>query len=379
MKHLWTYLLFASLFIIASCDKKSSISTLGTTDTLPLSQIKLPPGFHISIFGRIPYARSLAIGANGTVFVGTKQQGGNVYALVDANNDGIAEKTYLIASGLNEPNGVAFRGGALYVAEINKVWRIDNIENNLAHPGQHVLVSNDFPSNLTHGWRYIGFGPDDKLYVAIGDPCNACDSAAEDARFASIVRMNADGSGFETFAKGIRNSVGFDWQPQTNKLWFTDNGRDDLGDYLPSDELNYAPNIGMNFGFPYCEEGDIPDTTFGAQYNCDEFTPPVLKLGAHVASLGMKFYTGKMFPQEYNGQMFIAEHGSTSSTILVGYRVVSVQVTGGQVISSKVFAEGWLQGNTVWGRPVDLLQLKDGSLLLSDDLAGAVYRITYKL
>lgn len=377
MKRASVYLLLAFLFATAGCDKKATTSSPSVSDTL-LSQIKLPPGFHISVFAHVVHARSLAMGDKGTIFVGTKGDG-KVYALVDANNDGIAEKTYIVASGLVEPNGVAFRDGALYIADIDKVWRINDIEDNLAHPGQLELVSTNLPSNRNHGWRYTGFGPDGKLYIAIGDPCNVCDSAVEDPRFASIVRMNLDGSGYEIFASGIRNSVGFDWQPQTNKLWFTDNGRDDLGDDIPSDELNYAPNIGMNFGFPYCNEGDLPDPVYGSQHSCDEFTPPVLKLGAHMAPLGMKFYTGQMFPAEYKGQIFIAEHGSSNSSVLVGYRIVTAQVSGDQVISSKIFAAGWLQGNKVWGRPVDLLQLKDGSLLVSDDYASVVYRITYKL
>lgn len=377
MKNVFTFLLFALLLITIGCDKKTNTSVPSSNDTL-LSQIKLPPGFHISIFARVTHARSLAVGENGTVFVGTKGDG-KVYALVDANNDGIAEKTYIIASGLILANGVAYKNGSLYVAGLDSVWRIDNIESNLAHPGDRVLISDNFPGNRNHGSKYIGIGPDNKIYVAVGSPCNVCDSNVADPRYGSIVRMNMDGSGYELFATGIRNSVGFDWQPQTNKLWFTDNGRDDLGDDIPSDELDYAPNMGMNFGFPYCNEGDLPDPTYGSQHSCDEFTPPIFKLGAHVASLGMKFYSGKMFPPEYKGQIFIAEHGSSNSSVPVGYRIVTIQVNGDQVIGSKVFAEGWQQGNKTWGRPVDLLQLKDGSLLVSDDFASVVYRITYKL
>lgn len=344
---------------------------------LPLQLIKLPPGFKIELYAEnVPNARSLTLGAKGTVFVGNRNQPGNVYALVDADKDGKAEKVFTIAENLRSPNGVAFKDGALYVAEISRIWRYDNIEDNLENPPKPVLVRGDFSSNSWHGWKFIAFGPDGFLYVPVGAPCNVCERP-EDLRYASIMRMNSDGSNLKLFAKGIRNTVGFDWNPETKELWFTDNGRDNLGDNQPSDELNHAPKPGMHFGFPYCHGGDIRDPEFGMKAPCSDFTPPAQKLGPHVASLGMRFYTGKMFPQEYSNQIFIAEHGSWNRTDPLGYRVTLVRLKENQVQSYEVFAEGWLQGENIWGRPVDVLVMPDGALLVSDDAAGAVYRISY--
>ena len=286
-----------------------------------------------------------------------------------------ADEVITIAHGLNEPNGVALRDGALYVAESSRVIRYDNIEDRLKNPPEPVVVSDNFPRQSGHEWKYLRFGPDGKLYVPIGAPCNICEPP--DKRQASIARMNADGSDFEIFARGVRNSVGFDWHPDTHQLWFTDNGRDLLGDDLPSDELNFAPEIGMNFGFPYCHQGDLPDPTFGKKHPCSEFVPPAAKLGPHVASLGMRFYTGNMFPSEYKNQIFIAEHGSWNRSIPIGYRVARVRLEGNRVVEQNIFAEGWLQGGEAWGRPVDVLVMPDGALLVSDDRAGAIYRISY--
>lgn len=363
----------ASLAIFASCHN----TTLQNIQDPRLGDIKLPPGFHISIFAdSIKDARSLALGDKGTVFVGNREED-KVYALVDKDNDGIADEKYVIASGMTMPNGVAFRKGALYIAEVDKIWRIDNIEQDLAHPAKLVLVSNNFPDKKHHGWKYINFGPDDKLYVPVGAPCNICNDNEQDERFASITRMNPDGSGFEVFARGIRNSVGFDWDPQTHDLWFTDNGRDMLGDDMPADELNQAPQKDMNFGYPYCHQGDILDPEFGAGYNCKDFTPPVAKLSPHTAALGIKFYTGNMFPADYKGRVFIAEHGSWNRSVPQGYRITTVELEDGKLKKYGVFAEGWLKNGKAWGRPVSILQLKDGSLLVSDDYAGIIYRIIY--
>ncbi len=341
-----------------------------------LSLIKLPPGFKIEIFAdNIPGARSLARGDNGTVFVGTRGKG-RVYAIVDRNGDFHADSVYTIASGLYMPNGVAMRGGNLYVAEVNRVIRFDDIEAHLADPPKPIVVNDKFPSDSHHGWKFIRFGPDGKLYVPVGAPCNVC--LEDDPRYASIMRMNPDGSDLEVFAHGIRNTVGFDWHPVTHELWFTDNGRDMLGDDIPPDELNCAPLSGMNFGFPFCHGGDIPDPEFGKQRPCSDFTPPVQKLGPHVAALGMRFYTGQMFPKEYHDQIFIAEHGSWNRSIPIGYRITVVRLDGNKAVSYDVFAEGWLQGGRPWGRPVDLMQLPDGSLLVSDDFGGRIYRISYE-
>lgn len=343
-----------------------------------LNDIKLPEGFKISVFAKVENARSLALGSKGTVFVGNRD-GDKVYALVDADKDGIAEKTYVIAQGLKDiPNGVAFKDGSLYVAEVSKIWRYDQIEDHLDNPPKPVLVYDKLPKDTHHGWKYIAFGPDGKLYVPVGAPCNICDNSDKDKRYASITRMNPDGSGFEIFANGVRNTVGFDWDPDTKELWFTDNGRDMLGETIPPDELNHAPKAGMHFGYPYIHAGDIVDPEFGKGKNPKDFTPPAAKLEAHTAALGMKFYTGKQFPDSYKNQIFIAEHGSWNRKEPAGYRVMLVKRSGNKVLSYEPFATGWLKNGKAWGRPVDVLQLPDGSILVSDDFANLVYRISYK-
>lgn len=354
-----------------SCKNKA----LEETEEPRLKNIQLPEGFSISIFAKVPNARSMTIGDNGTIFVGNRKED-KVYALVDEDKDGKADKTYIIAEGMTSPNGVAFRKGALYVAEIDKVWRFDDIENNLKTPPAKVLVSDNFPGDRHHGWKFIDFGPDDKLYVPVGAPCNICNDAEKDPRYASITRMNPDGSDFEVYAHGIRNTVGFTWHPQTKEMWFTDNGRDMMGDDIPNDELNHAKEKGMHFGYPYCHAGDVADPEYGAGHPCADYTPPVQKLAPHTASLGLTFYTGDMFPSSYKNQILIAEHGSWNRSEPIGYRVTLVKLDGDNAISYEPFAEGWLENGKAWGRPVDVLQLPDGSILVSDDFANVIYRIT---
>lgn len=340
-------------------------------------QISLPPGFSIDYFApKVKEARSLARGDKGTIFVGTRHAG-KVYALQDLDGDWKADKLHVIAEGLEMPNGVAFRDGALYVAEINRILRFDAIEERLDNPPRPVVVTDAYPSNQAHGWKFIRFGPDGYLYVPVGAPCNICLSS--DPRYASITRIKPDGTEMEIFASGVRNSVGFDWHPQSKELWFTDNGRDMLGDNLPPCELNHAPRKGMHFGYPFCHGSDIRDPEFGHLRKCSEFTPPAQELGPHVAPLGMRFYTGEMFPAEYRGRIFIAEHGSWNRSERIGYRLTQVELSEqGKATSYRVFAEGWLdEDKDILGRPVDLLQLPDGSLLVSDDYAGAIYRIAY--
>lgn len=367
-KHITFALL--SLFLL-SLDSQSAQKGLDSQ----LSQIKLPPGFKISVYAEnVPGARSMTLGTDGTLFVGTRQEG-KVYAVLDRNKDNVADKVFVIAKGLNMPNGVAFLNGALYVAEISRVLRYDNIEKRLDNPPSPVVVNESFPDDYMHGWKFIRFGPDGLLYVPVGMPCNVCER--KDKRYGTIMRMNPDGSALEIYASGVRNTVGFDWNPLTQELWFTDNGRDWMGDNLPPDKLNYAPHKGMNFGFPYCDGGDIPDPVYGKKHKCSEFTPPAMKLGPHVASLGMRFYTGNMFPENYKNQIFIAEHGSWNRSIPIGYRVTLVTLQGNKAVKYEVFAEGWLQGESAWGRPVDVQVMPDGSLLVSDDKAGAIYRISY--
>src|SRR2546422_3481383 len=338
-----------------------------------LEKIKLPPGFSISVYASgVRNAREMALGPGGTLFVGS-MNAGNVYAVIDSNKDNSADEVIEIASGLNMPNGVAVRNGSLYVAEVSRITRYDDIESHLKNPPKPVVVNDKFPHDAHHGWKFIAFGPDGMLYVPVGAPCNIC---RPDAQHGVIDRMNADGSGLEVFATGVRNSVGFDWHPVTKELWFTDNGVDGMGDNIPPDELNYAPRMGMNFGFPYCLAGTIPGPGFGRE-PCSKFTPPAINLAPHVAAIGMRFYTGTMFPPEYRNQIFIAEHGSWNRSTPIGYRISLVRLEGNKAVKYEPFAEGWLQGRSAWGRPADVLVMPDGSLLVSDDKADAIYRITY--
>ena len=340
----------------------------------PLDRLKLPPGFEVSVFASgVKDARSLALGEKGTVFVGTRTAG-QVYALP---NDGKkATQVLALASGLNMPNGVAVRDGALYVAEVGRILRYDAIEANLRRPPKPAVVHDGLPTERHHGWKYLRFSPDGWLYVPVGAPCNVCD---REEPFATIARMKPDGSSLEIFARGVRNSVGFDWHPETGELWFTDNGRDMLGDNVPPDELNHAPRAGMNFGFPFCHGGDLPDPQLGARHHCSEFSAPAKKLDAHVAALGARFYTGAMFPAAYRHRLFVAEHGSWNRSRKSGYRIMQATIEDGKVTDYSVFAEGFLDAakDTAWGRPVDLLVMPDGALLVSDDHANAVYRIAF--
>ncbi len=335
-----------------------------------LDDIRLPAGFSIEVYADVPRARSLVFGDRGTLFVSTRRAR-SIYAVVE-NEDG-STRTIELADDLSTPNGIAFRDGDLYVAEIDRVLRYRNIEDSLGAVPAPEVLDIELPSERHHGWRYIGFGPDGMLYISIGAPCNVCD----DEGFAQIIRVNPDGTGRETYASGVRNSVGFAWHPVTKELWFTDNGRDMMGDDIPPCELNRASGPGQHFGFPYCHGGDIPDPKYGKGLSCGDYSPPAQNLGPHVAPLGLAFYTGDMFPAEYRGQVFIAEHGSWNRSRKIGYRVTLVTLDGDKATGYRPFAEGWLQNEQASGRPVDLLVKEDGSLLVSDDFAGKIYRISY--
>jgi len=340
-----------------------------------LARIQLPPGFEIRMYAQVPNARSLELAPDGTLFVGNRS-GDKVYAVFDRDGDRRADERITIASGLSMPNGVALHDGDLYVAEISRVWRFPNILERLPEVPEKVLVTDAFPSDEHHGWKYIAFGPDGKLYVPVGAPCNICKTDYNE--YSNIMRMDPDGSNLETYVKGVRNSVGFDWHPETNDLWFTDNGRDRMGDNIPPDELNHVTAPGQHFGYPYCHGGFVKDPKYGDEAECDAFRAPAQNLGPHVAALGMEFYEGDMFPEAYRGQIFIAEHGSWNRSNKIGYRVTLVRLgPDGAAESYEVFAKGWLRGEEAWGRPVDLEVMPDGSMLVSDDAAGAVYRIIY--
>lgn len=349
------------------------LATAACATEIALEQIQLPQGFKIEVYADgVNNARQMALGDKGTLFVGSRRAG-LVHAVVDTDGDQHADQVYVIARGLELPSGLAFHAGALYIGAVSTIYRLDGIEDRLDNPPQPVVVNDSFPGKTHHGWKYLGFGPDGKLYVPVGGPCNVC----LESGFAEIKRMNADGSGVETFAEGVRNSVGFDWHPETRELWFTDNGRDMMGDDVPPCELNHAPRAGLHFGFPHCHGETIPDPDFANGRQCTEFAAPAQQLGAHVAPLGMKFYTGKQFPAEYHNRIFIAEHGSWNRSQKSGYRITQVRLQDGKAVAYEVFAEGWLQGQDNWGRPADLLIMPDGAMLVADDQAGVIYRISY--
>lgn len=341
---------------------------------LQLDAIDLPRGFSIAIFAdSVTGARSLALGDQGTVFVGSREAG-RVYALVDADRDGDADEVLVVARGLNVPNGVAFLDGSLYVAEVSRILRYDSIEQRLRSPPPPVVVLDGLPAEQHHGWKFIRFGPDGRLYIPVGAPCNTC--LPDDSLYASILSINPDGTDLRLEAQGVRNTVGFDWHPVSGDLWFTDNGRDWMGENEPPDELNHRTRRGEHFGFPHCYGRGIQDEDY-QQVTCAETSPATVELGPHVAALGMRFYGGTMFPPEYRGQIFIAEHGSWNRVLANGYRVTLVKGSEGK-LEYEVFASGWENLNRAWGRPVDVMVMPDGALLVSDDRADAVYRITYR-
>lgn len=344
-------------------------------------ELTVADGFIIEPFyDDVPGARALARGADGTIYVSTRKVG-SIYALSDEDGDGTPDRRRVLAEDLNQPTGIAWHDGDLYVAEIDRIWRYPDIAGHLDSP-QRELVRDDLPDATHHGWRYIAFGPDGKLYVAIGAPCNICEPGdfVRDGRtlqFGSITRMNPDGSEWEVYARGIRNSVGFTWDDQA-QLWFTDNGRDWLGDDLPPGELNHASGPGEHFGYPYCHGGAVPDPEFGKGKDCGKFVAPAQALGPHVAPLGVKFYTGSQFPAAMRGQVFIAEHGSWNRSKRIGYRVTRVKLDEhGKGVEYVPFVTGWLDAERVRGRPVDLLVLPDGSMLISDDAQGRIHRVRY--
>jgi glucose/arabinose dehydrogenase len=337
-----------------------------------VDKIKVPTGFKVELWAHgINNARVMTWGSKGTLFVSSRVAG-NVYAVVDK---GGTREVKTIAKGLNLPNGVAFRDGVLYVAEIHRITKMVGIEDKLDSPPPMEVVYDTLPKDAPHGWKYLAFGPDGKLYFNIGAPCNIC---IPPDTHANISRINPDGTGFEYWAHGVRNSVGFDWHPVTKELYFATHARDWLGEDVPSDRFDVAPKKGLHFGFPYCHQGDILDPEFGKGHSCAEFAAPLIKTGPHVGGNGVMFYTGTMFPGEYKNRVFLTQRGAWNRTEKSGYRVMMVTLRSGDVPKYEVFAEGWLQNNQPWGRPVYTQHMKDGSILIADDYAGAIYRVSYQ-
>jgi glucose/arabinose dehydrogenase len=361
--------------VVVGCLYRGYLTSILPSSAAEMDEITLPPGFRIAVFAAdVPDARQMALGPAGVVFVGSRSAG-KVYAVVDRDSDHRADQVHVLASGLNAPSGVAFRDGALYVAAVNRILRFADVARDLARPPKPEVVSDAYPSDAHHGWKFIAFGPDGRLYVPVGAPCNIC--ALPGLLYATITRIDVGGGRPEVVARGVRNSVGFDFDPASGELWFTDNGRDWLGDDQPPDELNRLAKAGEHFGYPFCHGNGIRDPEHNAGRACGGFTPPARELGPHVAAIGMRFYTGRMFPEKYRGGVFIAEHGSWNRSTPIGYRVTFVKIENGRGTSYEPFAAGWLKGSTASGRPADVLVMPDGGLLVSDDKAGRIYRITY--
>jgi glucose/arabinose dehydrogenase len=342
-------------------------------DKLPVDKLKVPKGFKVEVYASgIPNARSLRLGDKGTVFVSNRTLD-KIYAIVDK---GGKREVKVIAKDLYRPNGIALHDGTLYIAELSQISKIDKIEDNLDNTPKPTVIYSDLPKDEPHGWKYLTVGPDNKLYFNVGAPCNIC---LPPPTHAQIRRINLDGSGMEVVARGTRQIVGMDWHPTLKQLYFTENARDWLSEELPNDKLNRLAQPGKdNFGYPYCHQGNIPDPEFGWGHSCDEFTKPVALLGPHAAPLGIKFYTGTAFPGDYRGQAFIARHGSWNKSKKIGGDIVVAKLNkDGTLKSLDTFITGFIQDNNYVGRPVDLLVMKDGSLLISDDFNGAIYRVSY--
>ena len=342
-------------------------------DKLPIEKLKAPKGFKIELYAAgVGNARTLRQGDKGTVFVGSRLLD-KVYAIVDRDGKREVKPIY---SGLYRPNGLAFKDGALYIAELSRISKIEEIEDNLDNPPKPVVIYDDLPKDEPHGWKFLTIGPDNKLYFQVGAPCNICMPSPAHAQ---IRRINLDGSGAEVVARGIRQIVGMDFSPITKQLYFTENSRDWLSEDIPEDKLNRLTQPGKdNFGYPYCHQGNIADQEFGWGHSCDEFTKPIALLGPHTAALGMRFYTGEMFPSEYRNAIFIARHGSWNRTKKIGGDIVVAKLSeDGAVKSIEPFITGFIEKNNYVGRPADVEFVKDGSMLISDDFNGAVYRVTY--
>lgn len=345
-----------------------------------LDKLVMPDGFSVEVYARVPNARQMSLGNDGTVYVGTRNRaGGRVFAIPDANQDGKADDVVVVTGGLKTPTGLTYHNGDLYIGAISRIYKITDIDDNFNNSPDPEIVTDDLPTDTHHGWKFLEFGPDGLLYIPIGAPCNICDP---EPIYASIHTMdvNNPAAGFNLYASGVRNTVGFDWDPETGDLWFTDNGRDAMGDEMPADELNRATGPGMHFGYPYIHQGDTPDPQFGNGKNPANYVAPAQNLAPHAGAIGMAFYKGDMFPEKFKNSVIIAEHGSwnrTDEAGHTGHMLTLVTVENGMATSYEPFISGFLQNNEAWGRPSDVLELEDGSLLVADDKAGRVYRVTY--
>ena len=349
--------------------------TVTPASDIPINKLKLPPGFKIEVWATgMPGARAMALGDNGKVYIGTRAIG-RVYEVTD---NGKERTSRVVVDKLVQPAGVAFNNGSLYVMAIDKVLRFDGIDKNASVTPVDLTAIFNLPPEQHHNWKYIAFGPDGKLYVPFGAPCNICEPPT--AEYAQIRRYNPDGSGMEVLATGVRNTVGFDWHPTTKQLWFTNHGRDWMGDNTPNDTLNLMSKTGLNFGFPYCHQGNLPDNVITKANACQGVEQPIALMGPHVATMGIKFYTGNMFPPEYKDAALIARKGSWNSNQKVGFDVVMVKAgTDGKNPKITPFITGFMNpaDQSFWGRPAYLMQMTDGSMLVSDEQLGAIYRVTY--
>ena len=356
-----------SLLLLVPCFARSQ--------DLPLEALRLPPGFQISVFAELTNPRQLALSESGIVYAGSFRAG-NLYGVIDANSDGSADKVVTIDHDLTLPTGIAIQDGDLYVGAVDKLLVYQNIDQTFESSPEPFVLYDELPEETHHGWKYLGFSPEDQLFFNVGAPCNVCEK--ENPWFATIMSLDLNREPLkpEIFASGVRNTVGFSWHPGTGELWFTDNGRDLLGDDTPSCELNRAPKAGLHFGFPYIHASSVIDPEFGAPVFPVE--PPVVELGPHVAPLAMKFYTGTMFPERYRGEIFIAEHGSWNRTPKAGHTGYNITMVNPETGATTILIDGWLKNNVAWGRPTDILEMPDGSLLIADDHANVIYRLTYE-
>ncbi|MBT5185459.1 MAG: sorbosone dehydrogenase family protein [Kordiimonadaceae bacterium] len=356
------------------------LSLTGQAQDIDLSKLELMDGISISVYARVNNPRQMTLGDDGTVYVGTRSgAGGRVFALLNKDNNAEAEEVIEIDKGLTSPHGVTYKDGDLYVGARSTIYRYNDIEANLNN-SKREIITDKLPTLSRHSQKHIAFGPDGLLYIPVGAPCNIC--IPEEEIFASLLTLdvNSEDKSFTHYARGIRNTIGYDWDPRTGELWFTDNGGDGLGDNMPAEELNHAPMRGMHFGYPFVHQGDTLDKKFGIGKKPSDYTPPAQKLAPHAAALGMTFYTGDMFPENFKNNIIIAEHGSWNRSDDAGHtgnRVTMVSIENNKAVKYETLISGWLQNNSSWGQPTDILQLNDGSFLISDDEANAIYRVTY--